>query len=425
MPLKFELLCIDQQEKVKFKKPKNFILALSIIESLWKSDPLISEDHLEINDNVQQIKLSVQPFDTSKMVTGGRFSSAYYILIEGQFKNIEPFRIKLIDQLKDLGFDHRQILIDDVSNEIAINIYPLINRIENLLRKYIVKFFITKIGTDWWSIAVSKENREKAKSKRSNEVVFTNTSKVIADVTLLNFDQLGKIIYSQSSIFTKIEDVIGKVKASSDLESLKKELLEGNYAKYFKDTFEQNDFQKKWEQLTFIRNKVAHNNYFVQKDVNLANDLCDELTEIINNADSSIDALILSIADKEAMMKAIDDLVEIEKEEKQLEQQERIGSEELEDNSLKSKNPESVVKPYLVLSEEELISKLRECSKLKEYREFVGLKAFVRDYLSTQGYSLNSSYVLINVLADKGKIEIYEVPNPYGTYNTTAIKLIE
>ncbi|MDB9321346.1 HEPN domain-containing protein [Nodularia spumigena CS-591/04] len=425
MPLKFELLCIDQQEKVKFKKPKNFILALSIIESLWKSDPLISEDHLEINDNVQQIKLSVQPFDTSKMVTGGRFSSAYYIVIEGQFKNIEPFRIKLIDQLKDLGFDHRQILIDDVSNEIAINIYPLINRIENLLRKYIVKFFITKIGTDWWSIAVSKENREKAKSKRSNEVVFTNTSKVIADVTLLNFDQLGKIIYSQSSIFTKIEDVIGKVKASSDLESLKKELLEGNYAKYFKDTFEQNDFQKKWEQLTFIRNKVAHNNYFVQKDVNLANDLCDELTEIINNADSSIDALILSIADKEAMMKAIDDLVEIEKEEKQLEQQERIGSEELEDNSLKSKNPESVVKPYLVLSEEELISKLRECSKLKEYREFVGLKAFVRDYLSTQGYSLNSSYVLINVLADKGKIEIYEVPNPYGTYNTTAIKLIE
>lgn len=221
MTLKFELLCIDQQEKVKFTKPKNFILALCIIESLWKSEPLISEDFLEINDEIQKIKISVQPFDTSKMVTGGRFSSAYYIIVEGELNNLDPFRIKLIDQLKDLGFDHRQILIDDVSNEIAILIYPLINSIETLLRKYIVKFFITKIGTDWWSIAVSKENREKAKSKRANEIVFTNTSKVIADVTLLNFDQLGKIIYSQSSIFTKIEDVIEKIKIALDLESLK------------------------------------------------------------------------------------------------------------------------------------------------------------------------------------------------------------
>lgn len=425
MTLKFELLCIDQQEKVKFTKPKNFICALSIIESLWKSEPLVSEDSLQINDEIQKIKISIQPFDTSKMVTGGRFSSAYYITVEGELNNLDPFRIKLIDQLKDLGFDHRQILIDDVSNQIAILIYPLINSIETLLRKYIVKFFIAKIGTDWWSIAVSKENREKAKSKRANEIVFTNTSKVIADVTLLNFDQLGKIIYSQSSIFTKIEDVIEKIKIALDLEGLKQELLEGNYAKYFKDTFEQNDFQRKWEQLTFIRNKVAHNNYFIQKYFNLAKDLCNELTKIINNADSSIDALTLSIADKEAVRKAIDDLVEIEKEEKQLEQQERINAEELEDNPLKSTNTESIIKQYLVLREEDLVAQLKECSQLKEYRDFVGLKSFVRDYLGRQGYSFNSSYALINLLADKGKIEIYEVPNRYGAFNTTAIKLIE
>ncbi|MBH8563797.1 hypothetical protein I8748_16640 [Nostoc sp. CENA67] len=420
MPLKFELLCIDQQEKVKFKKPKNFILALSIIESLWHSEPSFSEDNLEINDNIQQIKVSVQPFDTSKMVTGGRFSSAYYIVVEGEFDNIEPFRIKFMDQLKDLGFDHRQILIDDISNKIAHLIYPLINNIETLLRRYLVKFFITKIGTDWWSIAVSKENRDKANSKKNNEVVFSKM--VVTNVTLLNFDQLGKIIYSQSSIFTKIEDVISKVKAATDLESLKEELLEGNYAKYFKDTFEQNDFQNKWEQLTHIRNKVAHNNYFVQKDLDLANDLCKKLKQIINDADSSIDALTLSIADKEAVIKAIDlanDLAKIEKEEKQLEQQEGRINEELEDSSLKA---ESLGQPYLVLREEDLISQLRECSKLKE---FIGLKSFVRDHLGQQGYSFNSSYALINLLADRGKIAIYEVPNPYGQFNTTAIKLIE
>lgn len=118
-------------------------------------------------------------------------------------------------------------------------------------------------------------------------------------------------------------------------------------------------------------------------------------------------------------------MVEIEKEEKQLEQQERINAEELEDNPLKSTNTESILKPYLVLREEDLIAQLKECSQLKEYRDFVGLKSFVRDYLGRQGYSFNSSYALINLLADKGKIEIYEVPNRYGAFNTTAIKLIE
>lgn len=424
MTLKFELLCIDQQGKVKFKKTKNFILSLSTIESLWTSEPSISEDSLEINDNNQKIKVSVQPFDTSKMVMGDRFSSAYYIVLEGEFDNIEPFRIKLIDQIRDFGFDHRQILIDDVSNQIAVDTYPLINSIETLLRKYIVKFFITKIGTNWWSIVISTDNQKNAKSKRGNEVVFTNTSKVIADVTLLSFEQLGKIIYGQSSIFTNIQDVLGKVQAAEDLESLKKELLEGSYAKYFKDTFEQNDFQKKWENLNFIRNKVAHNNYFVQKDFDLASELCHKLTQIINNAHTSIDALILSIADKEAVMRKANDN-EIEKEEKQLEQQEGRINEELEDSLIKSINTDSVIHQHLVLNEKDLISKIRECSKLKEFGEFIGLKSFVRDYLGHEGYSLNSSYALINLLADKGKIEIYQVPNPYGEFDTTAIKLIE
>jgi hypothetical protein len=124
MPLKFELLCIDQQEKVKYTKPKHLLRDLSISESLWKSEPVISEDSLELYDNRQNINVSIQPFDTSKMVTGDRFSSAYYIIVEGEFDNLEPFRIKLIDQLKNSGFNHRQILIDDVSNKIAIDIYP-------------------------------------------------------------------------------------------------------------------------------------------------------------------------------------------------------------------------------------------------------------------------------------------------------------
>lgn len=427
MSLKFELVCIDQDNKVKFKKHTNFIRSLSVIESLWKGELDVVEERLEIDDRSQGINISIQPFDTSKMMTGERFSSAYYITVRGEFDSIEAFRTKILDQLKDLGFTHRRILFDEISNKIAVDTYPLLNHIENLLRKYIVKFFIAKIGTDWWSIAVSKENRDKANGKKNNEPTFTNSGRAVADVTLLTFDQLGKIIYSQSSIFTKTEDILEKIKTATDLESLRQELLEGNYVKYFKDTFEQNDFQKKWEKLTFIRNKVAHGNYLFKEDFELAKLLHDQLVEIINDADAGIDELTLSIADKEAVRKAIDDLVETEKEENiEKDNFDDMSEEDSEkSNSLDMKIPKKSIKPYFhsiseAISEEELLFQLAECSKSKD---FVGLKYFVRDYLGKQGYSSSSSHALINLLVDKGKIKIYEVPNPYGQYDTTAIML--
>jgi hypothetical protein len=60
MNLKFELLCIDLEHKVKFRKPENFVKALFIIESLWNGNPAVNEDRLSLEDSISQIKLSVQ-----------------------------------------------------------------------------------------------------------------------------------------------------------------------------------------------------------------------------------------------------------------------------------------------------------------------------------------------------------------------------
>lgn len=431
MNLKFELLCIDLEHKVKFRKPENFVKALSIIENLWSGSPQINEGGLYLEDTATQIKVSIQPFDTSKMATGERFASAFLITAEGRYDSIEPFRLKLIQQIGDLNFKYVKILNDEVSDAVAKKIFPLLNSIENFLRKYIVKFFLTKIGIDWWTLAVSKEIRDNSTKKKSNETVFTKPGLVVADVTLMNFDQIGKIIYSQSSIFTKIEDIIEKIKSASDIETLRTDVLEGNYAKYFKDTFEQKDFQKKWEDLTFIRNKVAHNNYCVEQDYLTANSLVDNLMEILTDADNSIEAFSLSIADKEAVKKAIDDMVTNE-EEKDVEREEGDNATEInvENQEINSPLPKLELNPAILsslirkpnlLTETELIEKLKATAKGKN---FVGLKYFVREVLSKLGYSVNSSYALINLLADKGILEIYEVENPYGSHYTTAVKII-
>lgn len=141
----FEVLCIDLEHKVKFKKPNNFIKALSTIENLWNGNPDINENELEINDPSKKLKLNIRPFDTSKMATGERYASAFLIIIEGTYSHIEPFRIKIVEQLKEFKFSYIKILNDDVSDFIANKIYPHLNQIENLLRKYIVKFLLQKL----------------------------------------------------------------------------------------------------------------------------------------------------------------------------------------------------------------------------------------------------------------------------------------
>lgn len=431
MNLKFELLCIDLEHKVKFRKPENFVKALSIIESLWNGNPTVNEDQLSLEDSISQIKVSVQPFDTSKMATGERFASAFLLSAEGKYDDIEPFRLKLIQQIKDLNFKYIRILNDEVSDAISNKIYPLLNNIENYLRKYIVKFFLTKIGIDWWALAVPKEVRDKATGMKNNETTFTQPGLVVADVTLMFFSDLGKIIYSQSSIFTKIDDIIEKIKTASDIDALRIDVLEGNYAKYFKDTFEQKDFQKKWEELTSIRNKVAHNNYSVEQDYKNTKRLVDELLVILTDAENSIEAFTLSIADKEAVKKAIESFVSneddigLENNEANAENvTEEDKSEAVENHA--NLTPITISVPQLkrptFISEEELIEKLKSTAKGKE---FVGLKFFVREVLGKLGYSFQSSYALINILADKGILEIYEIQNPYGLYDTTAVKIVK
>src|SRR6185503_1688011 len=109
---------------------------------IWKKAELKSN---HINDTVLNIKL------TSKIIENNPDTAKISILIkvEGE-ENIEAFRHPLVKHLKDEKFDFVYILTDDVSKEISENLYPQINSLENLLRKYLTTFFATRLGPKWW-----------------------------------------------------------------------------------------------------------------------------------------------------------------------------------------------------------------------------------------------------------------------------------
>jgi hypothetical protein len=81
------------------------------------------------------------------------------------------------------------------------------------LRRYIVRFFLTKIGLNWFDIIASQKSQDKRKARVRNEKLFNQL--IDTDVELVDFDELGEIIYQQRTAFSKTEEIIRNIENSS------------------------------------------------------------------------------------------------------------------------------------------------------------------------------------------------------------------
>lgn len=435
MSYTFELLIIDANGQTSITKANSLVYGLLFAENIWnkaiyKENP---DNTHEINDAEQDINLKIQAVDTSSAIND-LIESAFLIRVQSDaFDNLESFRYKLLVHItKSLNFRHIRILQDDISTDIANKIYPKINKVENLLRRYLVKFFIQKIGVNWWDVTAPKPLTDKINSRKNNEKVFSQL--VETDVTLIDFDDLGELIYKQTSGFNRQESIISKVMNAKDLNDLNtlKQELQSNYTKYFKEAFQDKQFEKKWKLLFEIRNKVAHNNLFVKIDLENANEVCSSLESIIDDAESKINEFKFSVEEqqiiREATIEAVKEAeLQSESKEKMLEKLgvKALGKTELSDNFFE-KDSDDDDSQYKIISEEQLISELQraESTLVKNNLTFVGLRAFVTKILEPKGYAIGPTYSLINILKDKDILDIYEVEDGFnGAYPTKAIRL--
>ncbi len=435
MSYTFELLIIDANGQTSITKANSLVYGLLFAENIWnkaiyKENP---DNTHEINDTEQDINLKIQAVDTSSALND-LIESAFLIRVKSDaFDNLESFRYKLLVHItKSLNFRHIRILRDDISTDIANKIYPKINKVENLLRRYLVKFFIQKIGVNWWDVTAPKSLADKINSRKNNEKVFSQL--VETDVTLIDFDDLGELIYKQTSGFNRQESIISKVMNAKDLDDLNilKQELQSNYTKYFKEAFQDKQFEKKWKLLFEIRNKVAHNNLFVKIDLENANEICSSLESIIDDAESKINEFKFSVEEQQLIRQATIEAVkeaesQSESKEKMLEKLgvKVLGKIELPDNFFEEDSNDDDSQ-YKIISEEQLISELQraESTLAKNNLTFVGLRAFVTKILEPKGYAIGPTYSLINILKDKDILDIYEVEDGFnGAYPTKAIRL--
>lgn len=400
--MQFEILCLDNAETVKSRSVKTFLYALMANDTLFE-DPDMEEATGRIVDNAKGVQLCITQFPTDKMVTGARYSVAFTINVScDDLATLDSFRIQLVDYIKSIGFSNIRILLDEVSQNIAVSLYPKIYALENKVRTFVINFFLKNLGTNWTKFAMSIDTLNKIKSRRNNDKIFVARDRIDSDVSLIDFDDLGKILYNENSILSskKADNVailIEKISNATDLSTLKSEVLEGNFYKYFKDCFTQKDFQSKWYELYYYRNKLAHNGSFSQEEADLCTELCNSISLIIDTAYEKLDTFKLSASDQEALVVAVNEL----------------ANEVQEDNE----SDETVFKS---VSEQVLFEELANAqSKLP----FVGLRHFVMEWLGKKGYDYDSSFTLINYLEDKGSIELTKVQTPNFEYPITAISI--
>jgi hypothetical protein len=392
--LKFELLALDTVEKSVVFTETNLLHAFLANGSLW-NNPILDDARFRIKDGnvtleVQRVKGDAEA-DTE-------LSRAFLVTVKAEYSWLEPKRKAILDLLKDRKFDYLYVLLDQVSEKIANVLYPLIYKVENSLRAYLTRFMTTRIGPKWWEITAPNDMTNKVQQRKNNEREFSEF--IDNKAYLIDFGDLGKLIYAHSSGFTKKEDIIRKVsELNEDSETLKdavqrlKKELDSNYQKFFSESFKQKDFQKKWEELEKIRHKVAHNNLFTDAELKQGQQLSEELINIIDIAVKKVDEVALRSEEKEAILESLASTVVLNE-----------------------------------ITESELLKELKQREEYYSARGggFVSLSNFVRVYLAAKGYDTSLTYQLIEDLRDQKKIESYYVDNPHNNSSQTlAIKLAE
>lgn len=191
-------------------------------------------------------------------------------------------RINVFEKLDELIHSHNTqagtifniyTIWDDISIYYAKNLFPDINKIENLFKKVIYRFMIKVAGSTWTTTVLPKDIR-----KNLNEMAKSNGLTGLPDEDQLEFayfDTLEEILffpyssrqYDQAKMVSILKDYV-------DTDSLNKkvrELIEAceaksNYERYFSNADGINDLEDNWKELSKFRNSVVHTKHLRNAD---------------------------------------------------------------------------------------------------------------------------------------------------------------
>lgn len=149
---------------------------------------------------------------------------------------------------------------DEVSQFYCKKGYPIINELENLMRKLIFRFMIKNIGSDWVKKSFPqklRENVEKTAEKNAIEDLLVNC---LYEADFIQLIEFLFIPYSKSNDINKIFDIINSIEKIEDLDKVREYQPKSNWERYFSSIIKVDDLDEKWNKLYKYRNKIVNVN---------------------------------------------------------------------------------------------------------------------------------------------------------------------
>jgi hypothetical protein len=157
-------------------------------------------------------------------------------------KSIDDFnelceRIKVVVSRISPGLTAINTLWDDVGRIYAEKSYPIINEVENLMRRLIAKFMLITVGMDWSKDTLQPELLKKIENFK-DEQLFIN------DLHKLDFIHLKQVLFEKKRDIglDELDRILYKTSFSEgDKEKIRKYSPKSNWDKYFLNLIEEKD----------------------------------------------------------------------------------------------------------------------------------------------------------------------------------------
>ncbi len=197
-------------------------------------------------------------------------------------------------------------LWDGISRHYIIQAYPLINEVENVMRKLILKFMLVNVGMDWADERITSELKTKISTRAEQ-----NNAKTFREDALHNADfiQLSSILFDKKrdKDLNQLDSLLSKNKKGDTItfgELTKDFYPVSNWDRYFSKLikYEGKLLEEKWKELSDLRNKIAHNKNFSKAELETVKKLHNEIIAKLNEAITELDKVELDEQQKQKIV---------------------------------------------------------------------------------------------------------------------------
>jgi Holliday junction resolvase-like predicted endonuclease len=301
--LKIELLVLIPESESFCTSKKSFIEFLKVDSLIGITGQRISYKRSPKAKELAAAKFRIET-DLIKSKQERYFLIVLEALVESSMDDFNELcdKIRSIAERISPGKTTINTLWDDVGRAYAERSYPLINEVENLMRRLIAKFMLITVGVNWSRDTIHPDLFKKIDN-------FSDDDPYVNDLFKLDFIHLKEVLFGKKRDLStdELDRLLSKTKFSSeDCEVLKKYLPKSNWEKYFSSVIDEdsNSIDTKWALLYKLRNKVAHNRHVKRSDFEKIKGLCEKLKEIINKASAKLGEIDINEEDRDLIIYA-------------------------------------------------------------------------------------------------------------------------